>query len=444
MGECSICFEAFNKTSRKSITCTGCSLSVCRHCVIRNIKEQPADIACMGCNQIWSRQFLSQVMTKAFMNREYKHHRENMLFDKQRACMEATLPYVESVKRKRKLQSEIDSLYSKLDEINNKIRRVNEAIDEESRFFNTGERSNKNEAEKTERLFSRGHCIKENCNGLIDNTWKCSSCETPVCNRCMKERVADHLCLREDIQSMRLIRNDSKPCPSCGVRIHLFSGCSQAWCTQCNTAFNWRTLKLIKSGFFHNPHYAEWQERNGGDPRAVANYRPQTQAQCVDYNMVRSRVIDEIGLQTSLFNNPHFHDSLRKMRGYLMAANHIMDQNTQVNDEEFAAKFRQLRTAFLMNEMDENQFKVAVQRVDKAQSKKRELCSVFEMYATVTRDIIAKWARDKEITMDECKAQIDDLYKYTKGCIKNIHLYYQPFSKHTGNFTNNLWYTNRR
>lgn len=38
----------------------------------------------------------------------------------------------------------------------------------------------------------------------------------------------------------------------------IFSNCSQMFCTACHVAFDWNTMKIIKTKFFHNPHYTDW------------------------------------------------------------------------------------------------------------------------------------------------------------------------------------------
>ena len=40
-------------------------------------------------------------------------------------------------------------------------------------------------------------------------------------------------------------------------------GCDQMWCVSCHTAFSWRTGQAA-SGIVHNPHFYEWQRRQGG------------------------------------------------------------------------------------------------------------------------------------------------------------------------------------
>jgi hypothetical protein len=79
-----------------------------------------------------------------------------------------------------------------------------------------------------------------------------------------------HVCKKEDVDTVSMIRKETRPCPKCGIRISKIDGCDQMWCTaeNCGTAFSWNTGKLI-NGIIHNPHYYEWMRRNnnGTAPR---------------------------------------------------------------------------------------------------------------------------------------------------------------------------------
>jgi hypothetical protein len=73
----------------------------------------------------------------------------------------------------------------------------------------------------------------------------------------------NHECKQEDIDSVKEIRNHSRPCPSCKSRIFRISGCDTMWCTRCNTGFNWRTgLVITDARDLHNPHYIDFVRNN--------------------------------------------------------------------------------------------------------------------------------------------------------------------------------------
>ena len=60
------------------------------------------------------------------------------------------------------------------------------------------------------------------------------------------------------VETAKLIRQTTKPCPKCGLRIHKASGCDQMWCIDCKTTFSWNTGEIVTGGIIHNPHYFQY------------------------------------------------------------------------------------------------------------------------------------------------------------------------------------------
>ena len=118
-------------------------------------------------------------------------------------------------------------------------------------------------------------CPAADCNGFLSTQWRCRACGIQVCATCHEikgmipkgikptEAFPDHVCDAGNVATAQMLKKDSKGCPSCGVTIHKTEGCNQMWCTNCNTAFSWRTGKRI-NGVIHNPHFFEWQRQNNG------------------------------------------------------------------------------------------------------------------------------------------------------------------------------------
>ena len=61
------------------------------------------------CGKEWTRSFLSQAFTKSFITNGYKTHRENVIFDKERALLPATQPIVENLILRERLTKELAS-----------------------------------------------------------------------------------------------------------------------------------------------------------------------------------------------------------------------------------------------------------------------------------------------------------------------------------------------
>ena len=106
----------------------------------------------------------------------------------------------------------------------------------------------------------------ENCRGFLSSSWKCGLCNSFICPDChavKSERQDDnHVCDEEVKATIAMIKTETRPCPKCSHAIFKIDGCDQMWCTQCHTAFSWRT-GAISSGRIHNPHFIQF-EREGG------------------------------------------------------------------------------------------------------------------------------------------------------------------------------------
>ena len=105
-------------------------------------------------------------------------------------------------------------------------------------------------------IATEGATIKE-CSGVIDErTEYCLTCGSDVCLKCggsVPEDIA-HECKPDDIRAFVSFLVTTKACPGCTVALSKSEGCSTMYCTQCHTAFDWETLRII-TGTIHNPEY---------------------------------------------------------------------------------------------------------------------------------------------------------------------------------------------
>ena len=105
-------------------------------------------------------------------------------------------------------------------------------------------------------------CHVNGCAGICTGS-VCPICSSKTCPRChQKLDDHNHICNQDDVETVKEITTNSKPCPTCNEAISKVHGCDQMLCTSCHTAFSWKTGKIDK-GRVHNPHYYEIRRRIG-------------------------------------------------------------------------------------------------------------------------------------------------------------------------------------
>ena len=89
-----ICGEKTNKSSRLKTSCCYCDFDACRSCWQTWFLSETTQ-RCMSpnCDKEWTRKHLAQTMTKTFIANDLKKHRENILYDKERALFPAHTDY---------------------------------------------------------------------------------------------------------------------------------------------------------------------------------------------------------------------------------------------------------------------------------------------------------------------------------------------------------------
>lgn len=366
--ECDICAN----TKTKFVVCYHCEFTSCLDCNKRYILESVEDPSCMSCKKQWSRKFLNKNFGKVFCRNDLKIHRENILFDRQKAMLPATQAEATERINKEKLELEKIKVGSKFDiqinELTSQIRKI------ESEIYKI--KMDKSRAiaqlmgiviEKKEPIHKTiiGKCSE--CRGFIMNDHKCSMCETSFCSKCMIKKETQHKCLESDIETVKLMKQDTKPCPGCGANIFRVEGCYQMWCTLCHTTFCWRTGAILKEAV-HNPHYFEYLRAHP----ELDTRRNEAREECRD---VQADIYNTIYLVRQ-FN----YENYRKLNSIYENINNYnrVFQKKNVDDE-----FKEIRIKYLMNKIDENGFKKLCQQAEKKISLYNEIFDIKTSYYTL-------------------------------------------------------------
>ena len=419
MTECMICVEPYSVKKRKRIKCEYCDFEACKVCMEKYILIETSP-KCMNqsCDRTWTNKFISENFAHNFVVGKLKHHKEDVLFDKERALLPATQPLVENIIAAEAINLEIDEEYRKMREIE---RRISSKRIERNRILNR--------TPTRERAKFIKACPDEGCRGFLSNQWKCGICSSWFCPDCHENKGLDrdipHTCDEELKATIALLSNDTKSCPNCGTGISKIDGCDQMWCPDCHTAFSWRTGRIETN--IHNPHYYEWMRRTGGQIPVNHN-----EVQCgreIDHYFSRS-------LEYRLNINPNTHKFCRFIRETCRLLIHYRFTVLERYRVDDILNNQELRIQYLRNQINEEQFKNILQKNDKKASKKREIYLVYVMFMNTVTDILYRFSdtlgennlsslEDEKIQrLEENLHEVKQIVKYANECLGGIEKVY--------------------
>ena len=393
---CVICCDTFNRSNHKPISCLYCAFEACCTCCQTYLVNESVS-KCMNpnkkedgsplCGKEWPRKFLVDNFPKKFLTVDWKETLEKVGFDREKALLPATQGFVEQQIAKEGIKKKIHDVEVLMAELgerrHNLLRELHNGGD-----FRAG----------VERRFIRA-CPEEECRGYLSTAWKCGLCEKWTCPEChvVKTEGTDHVCKTDDLATAKLLDADTKPCPKCSEGIFKIEGCDQMWCTQCHTAFSWRTGFIENK--VHNPHFYEWQRRNnnGVAPRVEGDVPCGRELDHRAVTVIRHYLTQIIGIPLQLeFESAQLQ---RKISFVVQSCLHLQHvhlatyaDNNNVKDNLV------LRVDFLRNRITEEQFKILVQRANKKHDKNKEIGGVVRLFLETVTDIIFRIQETLKIT----------------------------------------------
>ena len=435
---CCICDEKINKTNHSLIQCPYCSFEACRSCCETFVLDKTITM-CMNttCGKEWTRKQIVQLFTKTFVNDKWKKNREKVLLDREIALLPATQIIVEQEIQREKGLSEIKEIDKMIDELHKRRRQLTNSI-------YTGLNVN---LDTTRKLFVRA-CPQENCRGFLSSQWKCGLCEHFTCPDCHVikglNRDCQHTCNPDELATAKLLEKDTKCCPKCATGIFKIDGCDQMWCTQCQTAFSWRTGMIETK--IHNPHYYEWQRQNlGSVPRNPGdNLCGNGELTHRTIQEISSIIYKKVGI-----NNTPLQDESKllysKISRIIRKTLHLSQTQMQTYRVDNVENNLKLRVNYLRNKISKDEFKILLQRDNKKYEKKREMYEILQLFVNTVTEIINRVKHDIQEHKDNSFviafntiSEVDNIEKYVNECLLEISTTYNSKPKKITLYHNSL------
>jgi len=272
-----------------------------------------------------------------------------------------------------------------------------------------------------EKSYSRP-CLATDCRGFLSKSYKCGTCEKYFCAECHEtknSRVDEtHVCNEDAKATIAMIAKDSKPCPKCMIPIEKVSGCSQMWCVNCHTTFDWNTMK-IDTGYIHNPEYLRWMRENNKDiprnPYDVVGGGCNT----MPYWHHIDAVLRPFGIRSQEWDEIHRRTHhVQAMMQYIPRGQREMD-------------FVDLRLDYLLSQISEEDWQKKLKMLIKKNKIGQERYNVCDLFYNAMKDLFINLVENKDFP--QFKNSVGELEKYADQQFMKINKKYGSKDKRFSN-----------
>lgn len=438
MSECIICYDKFTTSVRKEIICPHCHNATCCVCVKRYLLESAKDPHCPACSKAWTRFFLQQNLPKSFMDNEYAKRRANILWGREESYIPQAqikairvqkaeqynefkvLPLIKTLKQLKEKELELRKAILDLDtEIYYRRNTRDDILSgrvilEDDNLEVVKNDSFESKPDKEKSVFKR-KCNHEGCLGWLSSAWKCGLCENYTCNECFKvigkkknegkeDLSSIHICNPSDVETAKLIKSSTKPCPKCGEGIEKDEGCDVMFCTSCHTGFNWVSGKILQDTQIHNPHYFEWQAKQGQENQHNQNFCENRLGGFM-VNRVASQYRTQFGKIIRMIM--HVEDIEYNKYNY-----HLNHENNE-----------DLLVEYLLKKKDKDDIKRNIQNRERRVEREKAIRDVLETFVMAGKDIVYIILQNPK-SIEESFEDLNKLKDFVNDSLKNVSKLY--------------------
>ena len=295
MTECQICVVPFNASTHKLVPFNCCGVQACKACVRQFLLTDHKMPRCLSCAVQLKKDFLVEHLNFNWVKQNFGPFHGETLLQLALKRLPAAIPLAEAEQKRTELRVQNARYEVDIGKLTRQVNRLRDAQraneyrirgeDVPMRLRNDLVTEGTGIVADVKKKFTM-RCPNGGCNGFLSTGYKCGLCGHDTCSDCLVVLPKDggaaaHECVESDRLSAKMIKAETRPCPTCGQRIFKNGGCDQMFCTElladgsgvCGTAFSYKTGEIEK-GAIHNPHYYELMRLTGGNvPRNIGDVR---------------------------------------------------------------------------------------------------------------------------------------------------------------------------
>ena len=383
MSTCEVCCEELNNSNRKACICPKCNFSACKTCIRTYLGSSPIESHCMSCKVEWNDTFVLNSVNKTYFHKELREQKKQKCFEIEKSKLAES-----QIEAKHYLIKEEGK--KKIEVINKKLKELKQQMEQLKHDRYVVEIEMNKKIKKEEKAFIM-RCQASGCNGFVNKSYKCELCEKTTCSKCLEISEENHECKPEKIESAKVIKEGSRPCPKCAVRISKTDGCNQMWCTNCQTPFDWVSGLELKNVQVHNPHYFQFlQTGNGGVmPRNPHDILCGGMPDLSKFRAYCSLVLHDKDLNRFISTNVY---NIYRFIGHIQ---HVMRNDIT---RQFETNIEHARIKYILNQTDEATFKEQVYKAYVTRNKRTVNNRLIDTVNVVGVDIIQRYFKSYEST----------------------------------------------
>jgi hypothetical protein len=154
------------------------------------------------------------------------------------------------------------------------------------------------------------------------------------------------------------------------------------WCTQCHTAFDWRTRRVIQADApLHNPHYFEWLS-NGNVRQNVVDCADRTFYNSINRLLHRTR-----GPGGMTERTPEINSVIDLLRQFT----HLENVNLPYYQHDRMFQHRDIRVRYLQKEYTSEKMQQMLQREEKQAEKRKEILDILQFVIEASKDVLERY-----------------------------------------------------